>query len=415
MRKAIIILAALMVLPAVGAAATIVTRPVTEQVVEGHTVFTVIQVRDDVVTQREEFAAAVAVLVRDVEQRIVANRFPGVLWFNDQYLVTPTASSAQNAAVRYPCTGAVFAVNAGGADPRGKTLTYVESYRITDPNDRTWDIHKWSDPSVTPAQFVWSVPVRNNEAGYTTADDGTTNCAPYEDNDANHRCGGIVIMPYANDENTPTYYDNGPAEGRNSRNCQSGLAPYVSDPGDHGLGYPCGTGLATASTNCASLQYNAVLFFFLQDLTAPGAAKNHTQGSADYNSDVSGCQDTYGNYVAGYGTPRQWTCPVGGDDDEGNSHPYNPERQWPFMVYDGRGNHGGSDNCDANPSPPGYTGDYNCHATRNIDIYYHYGVTPLPVTGSRTHRVFDVEGSTAPYHCHDAMAVCNEDEVGNSI
>lgn len=193
--------------PALGAAAPIVVPPATEQLVEGHTVFTVIEVFNNTTTIRAEFAAAVAVLVREYDQSARATRFPGVLWFNDQYLTNPSAGDQYGQNFRYPCGGAVMAVNAGDADPRviianvgsssssdlitsyegitkppvaegtgvpgnyswvnvttdqgtptansdtvvtslagenlGEMFDYQESYLITDPNDHIWIIDKY--------------------------------------------------------------------------------------------------------------------------------------------------------------------------------------------------------------------------------------------------------------------------------
>lgn len=113
-----------MAVPALGAAAPIVVPPVPEQLVEGHTVFTVIEIISGEQTRTNEtrFAAAVAVLVREYNNnaRVNAQRFPGVLWFNDQYLVNPEQGDGPGggASFRYPCGGAVMAVNAGDPDPR---------------------------------------------------------------------------------------------------------------------------------------------------------------------------------------------------------------------------------------------------------------------------------------------------------
>src|SRR5438128_1058844 len=88
--------------------------PIPEQAVEGHTVFTVIQGRYPTsTTENDHFATAVAVLIREFHRNTVAldTRFPGVLWFNDQYLVTCSSSCANvkstvTKTIRYPC-GAV--------------------------------------------------------------------------------------------------------------------------------------------------------------------------------------------------------------------------------------------------------------------------------------------------------------------
>lgn len=107
-----------MAVPALGAATPIVVPPVPEQLVEGHTVFTVIEIVAVTQTNETRFAAAVAVLVREYDAEVRNQRFPGVLWFNDQYLVNPSSAANNNAAFRYPCGGAVMAVNAGDPDPR---------------------------------------------------------------------------------------------------------------------------------------------------------------------------------------------------------------------------------------------------------------------------------------------------------
>jgi hypothetical protein len=107
-----------MAVPALGAATPIVVPPVPEQLVEGHTVFTVIEIARVTNTAEVRFAAAVAVLVREYQASNVAQRFPGVLWFNDQYLVNPSQDASNFEAFRYPCGGSVIAVNAGDPDPR---------------------------------------------------------------------------------------------------------------------------------------------------------------------------------------------------------------------------------------------------------------------------------------------------------
>lgn len=416
MRIWIFAIAALLVLPAVGAAAVIAVPPVPEQLVEGHTVFTVIELAANRTSAREEFAAAVAVLVREVEREVDATRFPGVLWFNDQYLTPPTNNVDRNVNVRHPCTGAVLAVDSlYGFDPRDEfngvlaAPTYVESYLITDPNDYQWIVDKWDGAD----GFIWTVAINNNQAGYSTRDDGESNCAPREDmrrgvyidplgtRVASPIGGCEVPGPDLNDDPGPSgddcryrYYD----PGRHDAD--------PTDSYDEGMGYPC--------ENCPNLQYNAVLYMFLADLNDVGVLKDHTDGSADRMADVSGCHAEYGGYTGS--TPRSWPCPADDDNREGNSHAYNPELPWPIQSYDGRFNHGGSGDCDGDgvvDGPPGgdlyYGGDYDCHATRDVSIYY--DIATLPVL--RTFRVLDVEGSTAPFHCHDHQAVCDAQELAD--
>ncbi len=129
---------ALVAVPAYAAATQIVLPGVTEEVVEGHTVFAVIEkARFTNVTIE---AAAVAVLVR--EREVARENFKGVLWFNDQFLVSPYVSNINSA--RYPCGGAVIAVNTGDPDPRTMLVSYDQTDQLqeffndpADPYDTT--------------------------------------------------------------------------------------------------------------------------------------------------------------------------------------------------------------------------------------------------------------------------------------
>jgi hypothetical protein len=245
--KRMLAVAAVLVLavPALGAAATVyVAGPQPEQLVEGHTVFTVIQVAVNTTTVQAKFAAAVAVLVRENLNANSNFRFPGVLWFNDQYLVNPSSPTAATASYRYPCGGAVMAVNKGDPDPRlilanindgsspitgaqqgssqhdyltgvgygsdhsvvgvnptGPTVysdaglsiltntggDYKESYYITDPNDHGWTIDKYTGYTrmgVGGQSKVYNFPVWvvNLMGGPAfIPDDGKTDCQPYVD------------------------------------------------------------------------------------------------------------------------------------------------------------------------------------------------------------------------------------------
>ncbi|MHB8604813.1 MAG: hypothetical protein ACYDCK_06110 [Thermoplasmatota archaeon] len=106
-----------MAVPAYAAASQIIVPALPEQVVEGHTVFAVIQKQVERNTTQE--AAAVAVLVRETISH--NNRFNGTLWFNDQFLVPPSNTHSQD--TRYPCGGAVLAVNSGDPDPRNMLVS----------------------------------------------------------------------------------------------------------------------------------------------------------------------------------------------------------------------------------------------------------------------------------------------------
>ena len=237
-------------------------------------------------------------------------------------------------------------------------------------------------------RFVWTVPLGNADATYDVPDDGRSSCSPKADDP----CGGPVLFPASDPDATPTYEDDGEAEGR-ARNLCSSAARGAQD-GDNGYDYVCG-GNGTGS--CATLRYNALLFFFLADLGVASAPKNHTEGSSDWMADVAACHPT--TSTGGYSRAQHWPCPAGDDDREGNSHAYHPGADWPRYVYAGRDNHGGSADCDADAAF-----EQLCHATRRLDIYY--GTARVPPEG-RTFRVFDLEGSTAPYHCHSEQAACS--------
>ena len=391
MRKWIIPLAVLMVVPALGAAAPIVQPPEPETLVEGHTVFTVIEQINRNVQDRVEYGAAVAVLVREATINAGSFRFPGVLWFNDQYLVNPYYDDGGGADYRFPCTGAVLATNRGAGDPLAAftagTPVYNESYQITDPNDHSWWVDKWIDPTVGP---IWVVAIMNNQAGINTADDGSTSCSPVDEGELN--------LPA----------------------CPTGSGTLGAQP------LRCEDD-SYATSNGNAVSYNALLYFVLADLTVANTTKDHRTGSADLANDVSGCHDsdpafagdggsdprthpwndsngdgqydvtptspTTGIYPMGTGVDNSasgenrgdWPCPNGDDSREGNSHTYNPyDAGLVCPKCTNVGGHGGSG------------GGADLHATRDVDIFY--GTAPAPI---RTNVVLtDREGSTAPFHCH---------------
>ena len=421
MRKWIIATAVLLTVPMVGAAAVIVTDPVQEQLVEGHTVFTVIQARKDNTSDREEFAAAVAVLVQEhIQTDKYFDRFPGVLWFNDQYLVSP--SSGPNPTVppqspRNPC-GAVIAVNQGDVvplDAQGRphvppTAVHNESYRITDPNDLVWDVDKWNydpdgDATTANGYFIWSVPTLGSGARYGTADDGKAHCGAAADSAG---CG-TPLFPFVDDtpQRPAGYTGPWPFTEAPAYNDTQGQNPPAGSLNEGRLKGRCtmtplGGLAASTPPGATGFSYNAVLYFFLDDLTVFGGVKNHSVPS----SDVSRCHATANN---------AWPCPGGDDTAEGNSHPYNQERAWPYQVSEGRGNHGGSSGCGAGPIGEG--AQYE-HATCNIDVYF--GYSQGTVIGAKVYRFMDNEGRTAPYHCHEDMdpaagKPCNEEEVNSAL
>ncbi len=120
-------------LPAYAAATQVVLPGLVEEVVEGHTVFAVVEkVRFE---NRTVEAAAVAVLVR--ERSVSRSNFKGVLWFNDQYLVSPTY--VNRTSFRYPCGGSILAVNAGDPDPRTMSVSYNRVDQVQVRDDRADD------------------------------------------------------------------------------------------------------------------------------------------------------------------------------------------------------------------------------------------------------------------------------------
>lgn len=230
-KLAVIALAGLLTVPAFAAASQFTATKTGEKVVEGHTVFAVLEKRVD----RQGFD--IAVLVREVEVG------PNVLWFNDQF-----KTFFQN--VRYPCGGYVLATWTG-IDPLfviskavvgldGLGITYVESYHITDPNGFESYTHLYS---ITGLLLV-TVPVWITEVQGVLSvgdDDGVANCAPISDTAAH------------------------------------------DDPGDNGETY--NDNLDSAPVRI----YNADIFGLWDDVQAEGA-KNHGTGGSD-DSDGTGCED----------------------------------------------------------------------------------------------------------------------------
>lgn len=360
-----------------GAAAVIAPAPQDEQLLEGHTVFTMLETLTPCADcpppppsgNRTQYAAAVAVLVRERVEEFPPGsegrgsfRFPGVLWFNDQYLVNPTdrpASEGDGGSTysRYPCTGAVIAVNSGDPVPTtggwasNAGAVYVETYHIVDPNERAWDVDKWNWTTGGISVTLWTVALMNDDASANDEDDGECAGRAVEDGCLVPGCGGGM--------------------GDLDSVELSALGLYAADPGANGRRYPCGDDPAP----CEALRYNAVLYFLLEDLTDRDVDKDHTEGSSDWNDDVSGCD----------ANTTEWACPGGDDDREGNSHPYDPAALLPGLAA----THGGS----------GLSGARDSHATFRVDVRFGI-VTPQPAE-DRVYRVMDLMGRTAPFHCHE--------------
>jgi len=361
--------------PALGAAAPmVVTTATTEQLVEGHTVFTVIESSGGGdVNGTTTFAAAVAVLVREYNSENRNVRFPGVLWFNDQYLVNPQNQKQDAAEFRYPCGGAVMAVNQGDPDPRlilasahvsnggsptgvrtdrfdpangavlsdetpenytmvnasidaanptGSTFTsdavidaaagvsYEETYTIIDPNDHQWVIDVYRAFARTVGSNGLSDPVYQYRIWVVNI------------------MGYPVFIPDDGELSCFPFYDTSlSAIGDATKDLDCAL-PNPQPPGlglsgrdDPCAGYQepsrnggayCYSGGPVPPGGCDAAPvrlYNAVLYFKLHHLTDPGDARTHHANATDTN----GCH---------VGT--EWACPGGDDNAEGNSHPFHP-------------------------------------------------------------------------------------------
>ncbi len=399
-------LVAVISMPAFVAAEQFDLGPKNEQVVEGHTVFALLE--------KQRQGTAVAVLVRENQ--------PKVLWFNDQYLVGEEP--------RYPCGGHVMAVNEGDPDPRDfsdngaapnsypsvqgtsvvMNVEYIESYRVVDPNDFAWDIDYYlvnylveipgsnGDPLQLDRSFpIWAVSILN--AGIN--DDGTSSCQPIVDDPAaGYLDPGLNGMCYSGGQ----YYDDGAQRcGPVTASC-TGIADGYPDPAT-----PPGTSPPVLTTPNGLTPvcdwprlYNAVLFMFWEDLYVNDGFKEYgcsdadgdgvtdcSVGSADFgadNEDKNGCEEgpTDADEI-------QYDCvddPLTADDDnEGNSHAYNPTL------------------CDTNGDGVIGAGDTPCwgelhtHETARIDIYFDSEKRP-PVSPVRNYVLFDTVGSAAPFHDH---------------
>ncbi|HLE96515.1 MAG TPA: hypothetical protein VI997_04020, partial [Candidatus Thermoplasmatota archaeon] len=348
MRRILVgLVAAAFIIPSLAAAYSTPSVRATETLVEGHTVFSVVQTevcvrkRPDgkvdevpcppvgplgdnrtsvslsvnVTVQR--LGTAVAVLVRDRLKHVTpapvnacaTNRdtvvtllyeLPGVLWFNDQFLVgddldiveadvdanvdvcrkhRDVTLAAANA-WRYPCGGWVVATQAGNPDPRTVPTAlwvYQESYLVTDPNDRAWHVDKYQ--ALNPL-FQVGPPSTFVQESFPLPDGSTANVTVY----AAPPVGYSFVPPFYSLWVVPildnAVVDPGAASGAN-------CTPIV-DVATAGPAYPL------------KAKYNAVLFFFFEDLT-PSGAKDHGTGGAHDATDVSFCD---------VGT--EWTCPAAG-------------------------------------------------------------------------------------------------------
>ncbi len=420
------LLIAAIVTPAMASATTFSTGPKNEQVVEGHTVFALIE--------KVKEGWAVAGLVREVT--------PKVLWFNDQYLV--------GGEDRYPCGGYVLAVPEGDASPfnegidifalnaAGPSFDYLESYIITDPNDFVWEIDLYRyqyDIETSPTlnlfgsvdSLVWVVPILNTNI----VDDGSSSCQPIVDAPvAGYLDPGLNAKCYSGGQ----YFDDGNQRcGPNTASCTgiSQAYPDTQDFDGDGVSSPPGgppvntvpNGL-TPTCDWPRL-YNFLLFGYWSDLNGSGGSKDVrdgdnkqygcsdankdgivdcTPGSPDFgadNEDKNGCEE--GPYAPdtiqydcmdedgnGSGDPHTAADPA--DDNEGNSHAYNPT----LCDTDGDGTVG-----SAGDTP--CWGELHTHETARLDLYFSSTFRPQE-PAVKNYKIMDNVGSAAPFHDHNGAA-----------
>lgn len=440
--------------PALGAAAPIVVPPVPEQLVEGHTVFTVIEARIETNVTEERFAAAVAVLVREYQAERAQARFPGVLWFNDQYLVNPEQNRDAVEAFRYPCGGAVLAVNAGDPDPRMVVAKLKDGGQEAaigqDTNNGTWygganpNWYGKDDPSYN--EYAW---VGADTSGDVYSDTtlgsathpvelaGTGVGADYRESylitdpndhawiidvyDFYHRTGtgGAATQVYSstvwavNTMGSPVFI---PDDG--ASNC----LPFYDLTDDVfaaqkqalcGVG-PIGVDQPAKDDPCMGYKEpsdNGYCYGGQSQAAEPVGCDRDAKPLRKYNAllyfkleDLTNAGATRDHSPAstdtnGCQTGTEWTCPGGDDNQEGNSHPFHPDapahtEAEPCPVgFDPQNptNHGGSDTVYADCT-------YG-HATRNIDVYFSGAGRPF-APAVRTFDVLDLEGSQEAFHDH---------------
>ncbi|HVL48870.1 MAG TPA: hypothetical protein VM889_09960 [Candidatus Thermoplasmatota archaeon] len=408
--------AAIVILPGVVVAGQVVsngTKFKTEQVIEGHNVFTVVQ------AMTNKNITGVTVLVRE---KVVSG---GKLWFNDQYLISPQqAMSSANANLtdcayepdgsyacnRYPCGGFVMVVPAGTPrfrtpEERGGTLTPVidaagrpspfnspewtanwqEQYFITDPNDHTFVVDKYqisySYNQYDKIEDFPNGPAQGTQTAYTigstvawfvnilgspdfTSDDGVSNCGAYIDNPpAGYNQPALI-------DGQLVCYD-GNVEGPDG---------CTYDAYAHNTSYPRPSpedGVVYHNYR----RYNAEVVMFMNDL--PGRTTNGATHNLSSTRATNGCDsNTYQRNADGTSTSvkSEWTCFDDNDNAEGFSHPFNP-----FLP---------------DPSDPDYDAEHK-HDTALIDIWYYPRYrphNPSPTDrAARSWAIYDTEGSTAPF------------------
>lgn len=415
----------LVALALVGATGFALAQPIDEpprpeSLVEGHTVFATL---DALQYGADTAAAPVRVSVGAPETdaevaRTTVERFPGILWFNDQYLVSPelsietgglgigyTVEARYGAAlavlvraddgrgVRSPCGGAILVVNAGDPDPRASAATpaedllaytYLGSSLVTDPNDHTWVVDKYERDGL----LVWAVNMNGAPAFTPDVLPGVRalgervgdHCAP-----ANELASDLVepvgAQPLCGAGPSPSLQ----APPFRDDPCMDYAEPSTGGYCYGGPFYDFATGCMEAPTRL----YNALLVFDWEELRVAGAPRDH---SDLFSTDTNGCSD-----------PSEYYCPTGapwshGDEEmEGMSHSFHPvvPPHWEDGSVCGvegsqnPTNHGGS-------ALPYGACDY-LHGTAQVDVYFSGAWRP-PEPAERAFDVLDLDGSSAPFY-----------------
>ncbi|HVL47501.1 MAG TPA: hypothetical protein VM889_02995 [Candidatus Thermoplasmatota archaeon] len=428
---------AIMAVPAFAAAATYSDLgPKTEQVVEGHNVFAVIQA----VVNRN--ITGVTVLVRE---QVISG---GKLWFNDQYLIRPDqAVSGLNyqlsdcgfrtdgsyACSRYPCGGAVIATESGNPNPItsvttkknfGRTLeetttgipmiedeyniNYVESYFITDPNDHSFYVDKYIvrlDLGDVSSSEDWDdVFDTNNDGEDTTTAVTDAEESPYHTDltVAGETIHTGLVMDYpiwvvnilgaasftADDGVTScqAFIDNPPQGYFQPTNpLVNGGASYCYDGNTVGPdgciydGYARNTTYNVPSPEDGLVyhnyrRYNAEIVLYMKDLKVVQAAgKEHGVAGADA-SDTNGCESgAYTRYEDGSSSYKGTEWTCPNGDDDAEGNSH------PF-----------------NPLDQGAGTPTHAHDTARLDLYYSGTYRPQEPS-QRNFVIFDLEGSSAPF------------------
>ncbi len=251
-RALVIAVAAAIAVPGGTLASQIVLPGLVEEVVEGHTVFALLEKARFTNVTRE--VAAVAVLIR--ERLVARENFKGVEWFNAQYLVSPYVNDAP--VTRFPCGGAVLAVNAGDPDPRTMLASYDQSDQLqeffNDPSD-PYDVLAQEDASYeNPDPLVYE-----QSGDYTLL--GLYHDREYDSPVAIDDAGTPGSTPGAFQPKANSWVDYDETANRVTTSTVTGVLNYVesylvTDPNDHAWIIDKYNGISTVSL----------------DLSAPGSA-----------------------------------------------------------------------------------------------------------------------------------------------